>query len=185
MRIDKIPVGRNPPWDLNVLIEIPMNSLPVKYELEKESGAMFVDRFLHTAMYYPCNYGFLPHTLAEDGDPVDVLVAGSYAVEPGCVLRARPVGVLRMEDEAGPDEKIMSVPTNDLSPFYRDIKTYEDLPPILIEQVGHFFAHYKDLEKKKWVKITGWGGPEEAASIIERSMGRWSKAAAARRPSTY
>lgn len=184
MRIDKIPVGRDPPYDLNVVVECPEGE-GIKYELEKESGAMFVDRFLQTAMHFPGNYGFLPHTLAEDGDPVDVLVAGPYAVEPGCVMRARPVGVLLMEDEAGPDEKIICVPTDDLSPFYGNIKTYQDLPPSLIEQVHHFFAHYKDLEKNKWVKISGWGGPEEAASIIERAMGRWSKAAAARRPSTY
>lgn len=185
MRIDKIPVGRNPPWDVNVMIEIPLNALPVKYELDKDSGAMFVDRFLHTAMYYPCNYGFLPHTLAQDGDPVDVLVAGQDPVIPGCVLRARPVGVLRMEDEAGPDEKLMCVPADSLSPVYRNVREYTDLPQILIDRVGHFFAHYKDLEPNKWVKISGWGDAQEAASIIETSMGRWSKAAAARRPSSY
>lgn len=172
MNIDKIPTGRNPPWDLNVIIEVPMGGVPVKYEMDKASGAMMVDRFLHTAMYYPCNYGFIPHTLAADGDPVDVLVAGRTPVVPGCVLRARPVGVLLMEDEAGEDEKILCVPVDALHPFYTDVKSYDELPKILVEQVAHFFQHYKDLEKDKWVNIRRWGTPEEATQLIIAAMAR-------------
>ncbi|HET6344016.1 MAG TPA: inorganic diphosphatase [Myxococcota bacterium] len=182
MLIDKIPTGKNPPWDVNVIIEIPLGGVPVKYELDKASGAMYVDRFLHTAMYYPCNYGFLPHTLAADGDPVDVLVAGRTPVVPGCVLRARPVGVLLMEDEAGDDEKILAVPVDQLLPFYKNVSTYHELPQILVDQVAHFFTHYKDLEEGKWVRVKRWGEPDEAAELIQAGMGRWSKAAQARRP---
>ncbi len=166
MDISKIPVGENPPWDVNVIIEVPMGAEPIKYEMDKASGAMFVDRFLHTAMHYPCNYGFIPHSLSGDGDPVDVLVVGRRAVMPGCVLAARPIGVLLMEDEAGQDEKILAVPATRLHPFYSDVKSYKDLPDILTGQIAHFFQHYKDLEPNKWVKILGWKDADEAARLI-------------------
>lgn len=170
MLIDKIPVGVNPPWDVNVVIEVPMGADPVKYELEKDSGALFVDRFLHTAMFYPANYGFIPHTLCGDGDAIDVLVVGRTPVVPGCVVRSRPVGVMIMEDEAGQDEKILAVPHDKLHPYYEDISGYRDLPRILLEQIAHFFAHYKDLEKNKWAKIARWGEPGEAAKMIDLSI---------------
>ena len=170
MDLSKIPVGRNPPWDVNVVIEVPLHGEPVKYEMDKESGAMFVDRFLHTAMRYPCNYGFIPHTLADDGDPVDILVAARTAVVPGAVVRARPIGVLIMEDEAGLDEKILSVPCDDLHPYYSDIGSYRGLPQILLEQISHFFEHYKDLEVDKWVKIKRWGEADEACRMIEKAI---------------
>lgn len=157
MDLKKISVGQNPPWDVNVVIEVPLGGEPVKYELDKESGAMFVDRFLHTSMSYPCNYGFVPHTLSDDGDPIDVLVAGTQAVVPGAIVRARPIGVLLMEDEAGHDEKILAVPVDALHPFYSNVTSYRSLPEILREQIAHFFEHYKDLEHGKWVKVTGWG----------------------------
>jgi inorganic pyrophosphatase len=166
MDISKISIGKNVPWDVNVIIEIPCGGSPVKYEIDKNSGAMFVDRFLHTAMYYPANYGFIPKTLAADGDPVDALVAGSTPVVPGAVIRCRPIGVLIMEDEAGHDEKILMVPVDQLNPYYSAIKSYEDLPSILRDQIAHFFEHYKDLEHEKWVKVVRWGGPEEAAQLI-------------------
>jgi inorganic pyrophosphatase len=170
MDINKISIGKDAPWDINVIIEIPQGGTPIKYEIDKESGALFVDRFIHSAMFYPANYGFVPHTLGNDGDPVDVLVAGSLPVVPGAVVRCRPVGVLIMEDEAGMDEKILAVPVDKLNPFYTNIKSYEDLPQHLIEQIGHFFAHYKDLESGKWTKIVRWGDATEAAMIIEKSM---------------
>ena len=170
MDISKISVGDNPPWEINVIIEVPLGGEPVKYEIDKKSGAMFVDRFLHTAMRYPCNYGFVPHTLADDGDPVDVLVAGRVPVVPGAVVRARPVGVLMMEDEAGPDEKILAVPVDDLHPYYAGVGSYRELPKILREQIAHFFEHYKDLEPNKWVKITRWGEPDEACRMVEKSI---------------
>ncbi len=170
MRIDAIPVGANPPYDVNVIVEVPRGGVPVKYEMDKASGAMFVDRFLHTAMHYPCNYGFVPHTLSDDGDPVDVLVAGADPVVPGAVVRTRPVGVLFMKDEAGDDEKILGVPVDALSPFYEDISSYRDLPRLLINRIEHFFDHYKDLEDKKWVEIVRWGGPEEAMELIRSGI---------------
>ena len=172
MNISKIPVGQNPPWEINVIIEVPLGGEPVKYEMDKESGAMFVDRFLHTSMRYPCNYGFVPHTLADDGDPVDVLVAGRVPVVPGAVVRARPVGVLIMEDEAGSDEKILAVPVDDLHPYYAQVGSYRDLPIILREQIAHFFQHYKDLEPDKWVKIKRWGEADEACRMVEDSIKR-------------
>jgi inorganic pyrophosphatase len=172
MDIKKISIGHNPPHDINIIIEIPLYGAPVKYEIDKDSGAMFVDRFLHTAMVYPVNYGFLPHTLSEDGDPVDVMVVGNQGVAVGSVLRARPIGVLMMEDEGGMDEKVLAVPHPKLHPFYDDIKSYKDLPPVLINQIEHFFAHYKDLEPKKWVKVTGWGGTEEALRILQEAIDR-------------
>ncbi|MBE7636927.1 inorganic diphosphatase [Sneathiella sp. P13V-1] len=170
MDISKISAGKDFPNDVNVIIEIPIGGVPVKYEVDKESGAMFVDRFLHTAMFYPCNYGFIPHTLSDDGDPVDVLVAGPIPVVPGAVIRARPVGVLIMEDEAGQDEKILAVPVDKLHPYYSNVENYSDLRDVLLDQIAHFFEHYKDLEKDKWVKIVRWGDAEEAAGMIKKSL---------------
>jgi inorganic pyrophosphatase len=164
--ISKVSAGQSPPDDINVIIEIPQGGLPVKYELDKESGALFVDRFLHTAMVYPANYGFIPHTLSGDGDPCDVLVISQTPVVPGAVIRCRPIGALMMRDEAGPDEKIVAVPVDRLHPFYSDVASYADLPPILTEQVAHFFQHYKDLEKGKWVTIVEWVGPEAAKQLV-------------------
>jgi len=172
MDLSKIAVGKNPPYDINVVIEIPLGGNPVKYELDKESGAIFVDRFLHTAMFYPFNYGFLPHTLSEDGDPVDVAVLGQIPVTPGVIIRSRPIGVLIMEDEKGMDEKIISVPVDDLHPFYADIASYRELPHIMREQMAHFFGHYKDLEPGKWVEIKRWGEPEEAFDLIRQGIAR-------------
>jgi len=175
MDIKKIPIGKNPPHDINVIIEIPLRGDPVKYEVDKESGAMFVDRFLHTAMYYPTNYGFIPHTLSDDGDPADVLVVGRTPVAVGAVLRSRPIGVLLMEDESGQDEKILAVPHSKLHPFYDDVKSYKDLPSVLIRQIEHFFAHYKDLEDGKWVKIKGWEDVDVAAALIQKAIERAAK----------
>jgi inorganic pyrophosphatase len=166
MDISRISIGRNVPYDINVIIEIPQGGEPVKYELDKDSGAMFVDRFLHTAMFYPANYGFIPHTLSEDGDPVDCMVVGPTPVIPGAVVRSRPIGALLMEDEKGVDEKILAVPVDDLHPFYRRVASYRELPEILLEQISHFFSHYKDLEKGKWAKVLGWAEPGEAADLI-------------------
>jgi len=172
MNIDQIPVGANPPYEVNVIIEIPLGGSPVKYELDKNSGAMYVDRFLHTAMYYPCNYGFIPHTLSEDGDPTDAAVLGQIPVIPGVVIRSRPIGVLVMEDEAGIDEKILCVPVDDLHPFYGDVGSYRDIRPIMLDQIQHFFEHYKDLEPGKWVKVQRWGEAEEAMALISQAVER-------------
>ena len=170
MDLSKIKIGENPPYDVNAIIEIPQGGEPVKYELDKASGAMVVDRFLHTAMFYPGNYGFIPHTLADDGDPMDILVVGPTPVVPGAVIRCRPIGVLMMIDEAGADEKILAVPVDKLHPFYSNVRSYEDLPPILAEQIGHFFQHDQDLEKGKWVTLARWVGPDEAEAMIEASI---------------
>jgi len=170
MDINKISVGENAPWDVNVIIEVPAGTEPVKYEIDKDSGALFVDRIMHTSMRYPCNYGFIPHTLADDGDPADVLLANRTPIMPGAVVRCRPLGVLIMEDEAGMDEKILMVPVDKLHPFYTGVKSYEELPQIFLDQVAHFFEHYKDLEKGKWVKVVGWEGPEKAAELISTAM---------------
>ena len=170
MDLRKVPVGENPPWEVNVVIEVPLGGEPVKYELDKESGAIFVDRFLHTAMRYPCNYGFIPHTTSDDGDPVDVLVVTRNSVIPGAVVRARPIGVLVMEDEAGEDEKILSVPVDALHPYYSNVSSYRALPKILLDQISHFFEHYKDLEPSKWVKIKRWGEADEACRMIEAAI---------------
>jgi len=178
MDLSKIAIGAHPPHDLNVIIEVPLGSEPIKYELDKDSGALFVDRFLHTAMHYPCNYGFIPHTLSEDGDPADVLVVGRRPLMPGCVVAVRPIGVLRMEDDKGKDEKILAVPVNRLHPFYNDVKNYTDLPQILLDQIRHFFEHYKDLEQGKWVKVAGWGDVNVAIHLIEESIKRANKFAA-------
>ena len=176
MIIDKIPIGKNPPYDVNVIIEIPIGGVPVKYELDKESGAMYVDRFLHTAMYYPCNYGFIPHTLSDDGDPIDAAVLGQIPVIPGVVIRSRPIGVLMMEDESGIDEKILCVPVDELHPYYGDVGSYRDIRPVMLDQIAHFFEHYKDLEATKWVKVKGWGEAEEAMELIRVAIDRVKKA---------
>jgi inorganic pyrophosphatase len=172
MDISRIPAGRNPPSEINAVIEIPQGGVPVKYEMDKESGAMFVDRFLHTAMFYPGNYGFIPRTLSEDGDPVDVLVVTQVPVVPGAVIRCRPVGVLLMTDEHGGDEKIIAVPTEALHPFFNGVRSCEDLPQILRDQIAHFFQHYKDLEPGKWVKVVRWDGPAVAERMIVEAMKR-------------
>lgn len=170
MDLVKIPTGKNPPHEINVVIEVPIGGDPVKYEIDKESGAVFVDRFLHTAMHYPCNYGFIPHTLSGDGDPVDVLVVGSKTLIPGCVLPCRPIGVLMMEDESGVDEKILAVPTSKIEPFYANVNSYKDLPESFTDKISHFFEHYKDLEKGKWVKVLGWGDADKAIEFIRAGM---------------
>ena len=172
MIIDRIPIGKNPPYDVNVIIEIPIGGVPVKYELDKESGAMYVDRFLHTAMYYPCNYGFIPHTLSDDGDPIDAAVLGQIPVIPGVVIRSRPIGVLLMEDESGIDEKILCVPVDELHPYYGDVGSYRDIRPVMLDQIAHFFEHYKDLETEKWVKVKGWGEAEAAMELIRVAIDR-------------
>ena len=179
MDITKISMGKNAPEEVNVIIENPLGGLPVKYELDKESGAMFVDRFMHTSMFYPGNYGFMPHTLSGDGDPVDVIVMGSIAVMPGAVLPARPIGVMIMEDESGMDEKIIAVPTTKMFPYHADVKNYTDLPQISRDQVEHFFMHYKDLEKGKWAKVQRWGDAAEAQRVIREAIERAKSAKAA------
>jgi inorganic pyrophosphatase len=172
MDISKITAGRNPPGEVHAVIEIPVGGVPVKYEMDKESGALFVDRFLHTSMYYPGNYGFIPHTLALDGDPLDILVIAPIPVVAGCVVRCRPVGALVMEDQAGCDEKIIAVPVDELLPFYTGVESYEGLPKILREQIAHFFAHYKDLEKGKWTSVGNWIGVADAGCVIMESITR-------------
>ncbi|GEQ98953.1 inorganic pyrophosphatase [Iodidimonas gelatinilytica] len=172
MDLSKIAIGENPPWDINAIIEVPVGSEPVKYELDKESGALFVDRILHTAMRYPCNYGFIPHTLAEDGDPVDIMVANRTPVVPGAVMRCRPIGVLEMEDDGGIDAKVLVLPVDKLHPFYKGLTSYKELPQILLDQISHFFKHYKDLETDKWTKITGWKDADVAAETIVKAIER-------------
>jgi inorganic pyrophosphatase len=172
MDLNKIPVGKNPPHEINVVIEVPQHADPIKYELDKDSGAVFVDRFMHTAMHYPCNYGFVPNTLSDDGDPVDVLVVSQFALVPGCVVPCRPIGVLQMEDEAGMDAKVLAVPASRLKPVYDHVNGPEDLPKFLIDQIKHFFEHYKDLEPNKWVKVTGWEGADAAQSEVMASVER-------------
>ncbi len=166
MDISKISSGAKLPDEFNVIIEVSLNSNPVKYEFDKESGALFVDRFIGTAMHYPCNYGFIPHTLSDDGDPVDVLVVSDLPIIPGAVIVVRPIGVLIMEDESGIDEKILAVPISKLTTFYDKINSYEDLPEILINKITNFFENYKKLEKNKWVKLKGWEGINQAKAII-------------------
>ena len=172
MRIEAIPVGTHPPEDINVIIEVPVGGEPIKYELDKSSGALIVDRFLYTPMRYPGNYGFVPHTLSDDGDPIDVLVANSRAVVPGAVMNCRPIGVLVMEDEAGQDEKIVAVPSNNLTLNYEHISNYADLPEIAIQKIQHFFEHYKDLEPDKWVKLQEWGSADMAKKLIIEAIER-------------
>jgi inorganic pyrophosphatase len=176
MNLDRVNSGRDVPNDFNVVIEIPMNGDPVKYELDKETGALFVDRFMSTAMHYPCNYGYIPHTLSGDGDPVDVLVVTPYPLIPGVVVRCRPIGMLKMTDEAGSDEKLLAVPVDKLITIYRKVQSPRDLPEITLNQIAHFFAHYKDLEAGKWVKVEGWVGPEEAKKAIQDGVKRYKAA---------
>ncbi|MEO6422309.1 MAG: inorganic diphosphatase [Candidatus Nitrotoga sp.] len=173
MNLDRVNSGRDLPNDFNVIIEIPMNADPVKYEVDKETGAMFVDRFMSTAMHYPCNYGYIPHTLSEDGDPVDVLVISPVALITGVVVRCRPVGMLQMTDEAGEDAKVLAVPVDKLCSLYQKIKSHNDLPELVTSQISHFFAHYKDLEIGKWVKINGWVGVKEAKAEILSGVKRF------------
>ncbi len=175
MRIDAISIGKTPPDEVNVIIEVPVGGEPIKYELDKEAGTLVVDRFLYTAMRYPGNYGFIPHTLSDDGDPCDVLVANTRAIVPGAVIAVRPVGVLFMEDEAGGDEKIIAVPTSKLTQRYDKVKNYSDLPEITLQQIQHFFEHYKDLEPNKWVKVLRWGNAEEARKLILEGIERAKK----------
>ena len=172
MNIDAISIGKNPPDEVNVLIEVPIGGEPIKYEIDKKAGTLVVDRFLYTPMRYPGNYGFIPHTLSQDGDPCDVLVANTRPITPGAVIAVRPIGVLRMTDEAGGDEKIVAVPTARLTQRYALIKNYTDLPDIACRQIEHFFAHYKDLEPGKWVKCDGWGDADEARRLIVEGIAR-------------
>ena len=179
MDISKITIGTDITKEVNVIIENPMGGDPVKYEIDKISGAMVVDRFLHTPMRYPGNYGFIPHTLSDDGDPVDCMVVSTVPVMAGAVLPARPIGVLVMEDESGMDEKIIAVPSEGLHPYHDNVKTYHDLRPILLEQIKHFFEHYKDLERGKWVKTVRWGDAQEACDLIRQGIDRLARAKAA------
>lgn len=170
MSLTNVSQGAKCPDEINVIIEIPAHSDPVKYEVDKDSGALFVDRFLTAPMFYPCAYGFIPGTLSEDGDPLDVLVDTPYPVLSGCVIRSRPVGILKMEDESGIDAKLLAVPVQKIAPHYASINEIEDLPVNLVQQVEHFFRHYKELEKDKWVKIIGWGDSEEAKAEISKAL---------------
>ena len=176
MALNDVPSGKSLPNDFNVIIEIPAHADPVKYEVDKASGAIFVDRFMGTAMHYPCNYGYIPHTIAGDGDPVDVLVVSQFALPPGVVVRCRPVGMLGMTDEAGEDAKVLAVPVDKLTPMYRSVESPRDLPQITLDQIAHFFAHYKDLEPGKFVKINGWFGQEEAKKEIMEGVARYEEA---------
>ncbi|WP_188149460.1 inorganic diphosphatase [Teredinibacter waterburyi] len=170
MSLHLVPTGKNAPEEVNVIIEIPMGGDPIKYEVDKDSGALFVDRVLGTAMHYPCNYGYIPHTLCGDGDPADVLVYMNRQLVPGSVISCRPVGVLKMSDESGEDAKIIAVPSDSVTKFYQDVKSIEDLSSIKVKRIAHFFEHYKDLEEGKWVKIEGWGNAEEARAEIKQSI---------------
>jgi inorganic pyrophosphatase len=172
MRLDAIPVGKNPPEEVNVIIEVPVGGEPIKYEMDKEAGALFVDRFLYTPMRYPGNYGFVPHTLSEDGDPIDVLIANTRPLVPGCVMACRPIGVLVMADEKGQDEKIVAVPASHITRRYQNVHDFSDLPEITREQINHFFEHYKDLEHGKWVKVENWGNAARARQMIAEAIER-------------
>jgi len=175
MRLDAIAIGNNPPDEVNVIVEVPVGGEPIKYEMDKASGTLVVDRFLYTSMRYPGNYGFIPHTLSDDGDPCDVLIANQRGIVPGAVVAVRPVGVLRMQDEAGGDEKIIAVPTTRLTRRYEKVLNYTDLPEITLKQIEHFFEHYKDLENSKWVKVLGWGDAIEAKQLIRDAIARAQK----------
>jgi inorganic pyrophosphatase len=177
MNIDLIPVGDDPPDSLNVIIEVPVGGEPVKYEFDKKSGALFVDRILHTPMRYPANYGFIPHTLSPDGDPLDALVVARSPFIPGSVVRARPIAVLFLEDEAGGDEKLLTVPVDTTFPYYANVGERGDLPEIVMRQIEHFFTHYKDLEAEKWVRVGHWGGADAARRIVLESIERAREAA--------
>ncbi len=172
MNLDAIAIGRNPPEDVNVVIEVGIGGEPIKYEMDKAAGTLVVDRFLHTPMRYPGNYGFVPHTLSEDGDPIDVLVANTRPIIPGAVMNVRPIGVLKMTDDSGGDEKIVAVPSPHLTKRYLKVTNYTDLPDITREQIEHFFSHYKDLEPGKWVKMDGWGDADEARAFIRAAIDR-------------
>jgi inorganic pyrophosphatase len=174
MRIDAISVGKNPPEDVNVIVEVPVGGQPIKYEMDKEAGALIVDRFLYTPMTYPGNYGFVPHTLSEDGDPIDVLICNTRPLVPGCVINVRPIGVMVMEDDGGKDEKIIAVPVPKLTQRYDKIKNYTDMPEITLKQIEHFFTHYKDLEPGKWVKIEGWQDVDTAKRLIVEAIERYN-----------
>lgn len=173
MNLATIPFGSDAPQEVNVLIEVPVGGSPIKYEMDKASGALFVDRFLYTPMFYPGNYGFIPNTLSEDGDPCDVLVANTRAIIPGAVLAVRPVGVLLMEDEHGRDEKIVAVPAMRLTRRYDHVQDYTDVPEVTRMQIQHFFEHYKDLEPGKWTRISGWGDAETARKLIDQARSRF------------
>ncbi len=175
MNIDAIRIGNNPPEDVNVIIEVPIGGEPIKYEMDKAAGTLVVDRFLHTPMRYPGNYGFVPHTLSDDGDPIDVLVANTRPIVPGAIINVRPIGVLKMNDDGGGDEKIIAVPTPKLTKRYENVHSYLDLPAITREQIQHFFEHYKDLEPGKWVKLIGWGDAAEASKLIVEAIERAKK----------
>tara|TARA_R110000751_G_scaffold107645_5_gene203863 strand:+ start:18782 stop:19390 length:609 start_codon:yes stop_codon:yes gene_type:complete len=175
MRIDAISIGNTPPDDINVIIEVPVGGQPIKYEMDKDAGTLVVDRFLYTPMTYPGNYGFVPHTLSEDGDPIDVLVCNTRPLIPGCVINVRPVGVLIMEDNAGQDEKILAVPSSHLTKRYEGVNEFTDLPDITVQQIQHFFEHYKDLEPGKWVKIGEWEGSARARKLITEAIDRAKK----------
>jgi len=176
MRLDAIAIGKNPPEEVNVVIEVAIGGEPIKYEMDKEAGTLFVDRFLYTPMRYPGNYGFIPHTLSEDGDPCDVLVANTRPLVPGSYIAVRPIGVMMMEDEGGGDEKIIAVPVPKLTKRYENVTNYTDLPQITLDQIQHFFEHYKDLEPGKWVKLTGWGDAAKAKQLIVEAIERAKKA---------
>ncbi len=175
MNLNAVPIGNNAPHDVNVVIEVPIGGEPIKYEMEKESGALVVDRFLYTSMRYPGNYGFIPHTLSNDGDPCDVIVANTRAIVPGAVMSCKIVGVLMMEDEAGGDEKLLAVPSANLTQSYANVINYSDLPSITIQQIEHFFAQYKDLEPNNWVKIIRWGDAGEARKLVLEGIERAKK----------
>jgi inorganic pyrophosphatase len=172
MRIDAIEIGKNPPDDVNVIVEVPIGGEPIKYEMDKNAGTLVVDRFLYTPMRYPGNYGFIPHTLSDDGDPCDVLIANTRPIVPGAVINVRPIGVLLMEDEAGGDEKIIAVPSNKITRRYENVIHYNQMPDITLKQIQHFFEHYKDLEANKWVKVIRWGDADEAKAMITAAMAR-------------
>ena len=172
MRIDAITIGTNPPDDVNVIIEVPVGGQPIKYEMDKDAGTLVVDRFLYTPMTYPGNYGFVPHTLSDDGDPIDALVCNTRPLIPGCLINVRPIGVLIMEDNSGQDEKIIAVPGPHLTKRYENVHEFSDLPEITLQQIAHFFEHYKDLEPGKWVKIGDWRGSEEARRLIIEAIER-------------
>jgi inorganic pyrophosphatase len=178
MNIDALSIGKNPPEDVNVIIEVPLGGEPIKYEMDKEAGVLFVDRFLYTSMRYPGNYGFIPHTLSGDGDPVDVICMNTRAIAPGAVMSCRVVGVLFMEDQAGIDEKLIAVPSSHLTARYDNVQNYTDLPQITLDQVEHFFVHYKDLEPGKWTKVKGWGDAAQAKQMVLEGIER-AKAAKA------
>ena len=175
MNLDRVNAGKDLANDFNVIVEIPMHADPIKYEIDKATGALFVDRFVSTPMRYPCNYGYIPRTLSEDGDPVDVLVITPYALTPGVVVRCRPIGMLNMTDEAGRDTKLLAVPIEKLTPLYNRVATVRDLPDVVCQQITHFFSHYKDLEPGKWVKVEAWGSPEDAKREIVEGVKRFKR----------